>query len=116
MAQERLFEEHGLFASGVGNSTASYLRCGLCGTEYNTHDKDSECDMSGPESEWVRHTNFAGLEIAECCYGRIEKAVLDRRTDVLGFICRIIARERTVLRTDEALLSQLESRGKRDVP
>ncbi|MBR9970840.1 hypothetical protein [Magnetospirillum sulfuroxidans] len=86
-----------LFGVGVGMGTTGPIHCDVCDT---THDIDER-------NSGVSWTNFAGLTIVECCFGKVEGEVLKRIPDIIPWFQRITARRRAAVESDEALLSKI---------
>jgi hypothetical protein len=59
------------FKSGYGFSTGYELRCGWCGKVHN-EGVDDENDVEGDS---VCSIHFGNIEVAECCFRDLEKAV-----------------------------------------
>jgi len=98
-----------LFGSGIGTSTQGEQTCDLCGRVHNEGADDrarAEGDGVYDEYPSVAWTGFLGLEVAECCWGRIEESVWSRRADVAKWLRK---RARIVNEACEALLKDLES-------
>lgn len=89
----RFEDSPGLFGIGVGISTNYEEHCDFCGDIHN-----EGCDPeNGNEGESVRTANFAGKQICDCCFERIENAVLSRMPDILKWYQRLVnARRKAV--------------------
>jgi hypothetical protein len=59
------------FNCGYGFSTGYELRCGWCGKVHN-EGVDDENDVEGISVYSIR---FGNIEVAECCFRDLEKAV-----------------------------------------
>lgn len=101
-----LFLTHG-FAVGDDPFT-----CQICGTKYNEPDgltpgpdDDPLCLNEGGEG--IIETHFAGLDVAQCCFGRIEAEIIRRAPDVLAFLIRVVERQRSIADVNEQLLARL---------
>lgn len=89
-----------LFGRGCGVSTCGDFKCDWCGIEYNKG-ADANEDYSGDS---VGHTDFAGKQICECCFGSIESAVLQRMGDILPWYRRHVERvKKSVEKADSNL-------------
>lgn len=86
-----------LFGCGVGHGTSAEIRCDWCGTLYNEGaDADNEDEVPGED---VRFTVFAGKTVCECCFEKIERAVLLRMRDILPWYRKILDAHRADLDT-----------------
>jgi hypothetical protein len=89
-----------LFGYGVGGGTTAVIICGICGNVYNEH-RETIPDFL---AESVRHTTFAGIEVCECCYEKVETEILHRMFHILKWYRKIVdARWRLVKEDDAAL-------------
>jgi len=70
-----------LFGCGVGHSTLNEIRCGICGTVYKARES---------EEEYIRRTDFAGIEVCDSCFEKIEREILRRMPDILPWFTRIL--------------------------
>ncbi|MEI6228748.1 MAG: hypothetical protein WCP11_01850 [Candidatus Saccharibacteria bacterium] len=72
--------ENFVFGSGSGFSTECQITCEWCGRVHNKGmGLDDEEETRGVT---VRSIRFGGLEIAECCFEKLENAVLARAPDI----------------------------------
>ena len=97
---DRIIDSPDLFGSGIGSGTYAEIKCEMCGTVYSEGCGADE-DESTLSDESVSYTNFAGLVVAECCFGRIEREVLHRSDDVIKWLARIFEARRE--RADRSL-------------
>jgi len=100
----RFEETPGLFGSGLGYSTMGWFRCEICCTIYNSHvDEEAEdFDDTYSDSEEVWRAEFLGMDVAGCCFERVEcfmLACLDEG-DLLPWYGRIL--ESRLERLEEA--------------
>ena len=95
----RIEESIDLFGCGMGQSTTSGLTCGICKTRYRKEHSSGE---------GVRWTNFAGLEVAECCFEKIEADVLLRMRDIIPWFTRILENQREKIKSYDALVADLK--------
>ncbi len=75
----------GLFGVGSGGSTSGDLLCEWCGTEYHGVSDDED----GGE-DFISHVKFGNLTVAECCFEKVERAVLFHMKDILPWFERIL--------------------------
>ena len=75
-----------LFGCGIGTSTCGDIECDMCGTLYNQGNDEAE-DYDGDS---VLHTTFAGLQVCECCFARVENEVLYRMPYILPWYKKIL--------------------------
>ncbi len=70
-----------LFGVGSGRGSSGELLCEMCKTVHpdKGEDGDSVC--------W---TSFAGMQIAECCFEKLESEIWSRRDDLLSWLRRIL--------------------------
>lgn len=86
----RIEDAPDLFGCGIGVSTIGYFKCEWCGKEYNKDNEDENGDIIDASAPSILHTTFAGKEIGECCFGKIENSVLHRMQDILPWFKRIL--------------------------
>jgi len=96
-----------LFGWGVGGSTMAEVICEVCGKVYNEGIGIEDDDRNEDKGESVLHTEFAGLQVCECCFEKIENAVLSRMPDILKWYRNIIASRKESIQENEALLKGL---------
>jgi len=83
-----------LFGVGSGVSTTGYIECEWCGNVYE--------DPADIES--VSSTDFAGKQVCDCCFEKIEREILYRMPDILKWYSKIVAkRKESVEQADNAL-------------
>ena len=92
-----------LFGRGVGQSTSGDFTCEMCCRVYN-EGADAKEEYG---SESVGHTEFAGLEVCEECFERIENAVLARMGDILPWYAKILTEWRGRLEKHEDALKNV---------
>jgi rubredoxin len=80
----RFVDSAGLFGAG-GVSTTHKFSCELCGRVYNEEDDETSDDF-------IRHTEFLGKTVAECCFERIEDEVLHHIENILPWFQKILAK------------------------
>ncbi|MDD5589043.1 MAG: hypothetical protein PHP92_03220 [Candidatus Nanoarchaeia archaeon] len=90
-----------LFGCGIGVSTGFKIKCYLCGTIHNKEAKDEELSTEG---DGVCYTVFAGLQICDCCFEKIENEILERMDDILLWYKNILKSRRENLEKSEKLL------------
>lgn len=95
----RFEESIDLFGLGMGQSTTSGFTCGICKKRYRESD---------PSDDGVRWTNFAGLEVAECCFEKIEASVLLRIRDIIPWFTRILENQRAKIKSYDAVIAELK--------
>ena len=77
------------------------FRCGWCGTHY----RKSEQSMSDTGPMHLFH--FGNLEIAECCFGKLEDAIVQHMEDILPWYARLLRKRQEVLDKHRGMLRQL---------
>lgn len=98
-----------LFGGGCGVSTVGNITCGFCLTDYT--DREDPNDPSGGFSDVsIAHTDFAGLQVCDCCYERIEQEILYRIHDILIWYGKILDRQKRTLVANEDALADVEKR------
>jgi len=80
---DRFEDTPDLFGHGAGVGTTRKIVCGICGEVYS---------VGGELGDTVSYTDFAGMEVAFCCFERIERDIWARRHAILPWIERILAR------------------------
>lgn len=88
----RYGDSTGLFGAGVGSSTCGEFTCGLCKTVYNQN-----CCSEEDGGDYVRTERFAGVEVCEECFERIERSVLHRLGDILPWVAKILEEKQSEL-------------------
>lgn len=94
-----------LFGVGVGTGTCGDMRCGICGTLYN----EGEDERAIYDRDSVLHTDFAGLDVCECCFEAIETEILRRIQNILPWYRGLLNAERRHLRAAEKQLRATET-------
>jgi hypothetical protein len=67
-----------------------------------------DCEDYDGDGESVRYTEFAGLQVCECCFGKIENEILRRMSDILSWYKKIVDEQKKSVENDEALLKSIE--------
>ena len=70
---DRIKDSPELFGCGAGRSTTGEIVCEWCGNTY-----EDKLDITS-----ICWTEFAGKEICECCFGKIEAEIIRRIDDIL---------------------------------
>jgi len=83
---DRFEDTPGLFGAGVGIGTFGDIKCGICGSKYNQGNDENE----SYNGESVRYTDFAGITVCECCFGEVEREVLNRIMNIIPWYTRIL--------------------------
>lgn len=100
----RFEDTPGLFGIGVGGATYGNITCEWCGTDYaGRQDKRSE----GFSDEAIGNTHFGDLQVCDCCFEKVEAAVLSRMGDIIPWFIRILKARRTELKSKERMLVAL---------
>jgi hypothetical protein len=97
-----------LFGVGSGDSTDGEIICDVCGNVYNkgiSTDEDGDNDIEFGES--VRYQDFGELQVCECCFEKIETAVLVNIEDILKWYRRIIQARKNNIQKSEKLLNEV---------
>lgn len=92
----RFEETMDLFGRGVGNGTLGNIACDWCGTEYP--------DRAYPLSDATPFTKFGDLTVVECCFEKVEEAVLSRMGDIVPWFTRILISDRRTLEQREGMI------------
>jgi len=91
----RFEDSPGLFGGGNGFGTTGKITCGWCGTKYPEGDSDDEI---------THFADFGDLKILECCFEKVEKAILAHISDIIPWFIRILrARRRDLLKKESAI-------------
>lgn len=93
----RFEDAPGLFGCGIGVGTTQEVTCGICKTTYPD---------TGENGDTVTWTEFAGLEVAECCFEKIEVEIWRLRDDVLPWIRRILEKRKA---SNDANMKELDA-------
>ncbi len=102
----RLEDSVSLLGSGSGIRSYAEIKCQLCGKVYNEGcDDGSERGLSDEGVSWAY---FAGLQVAECCWDKIERSVYEHMSNIIPWYKRILDRRRTRLNQDEERLNILK--------
>lgn len=95
----------GLFGVDGGVSTYGNITCGWCKTEYTDRESDDDPDVVSNEPlGWVQ---FGDLQVVECCYEKVEEAVLSRMGYLVPWFMRILERNRQGLERQENMIASL---------
>lgn len=101
----RFEDTPGLFGVGVGGGTYGDVTCDWCGTEYTGREgKDGEA--TGDEA--ISITYFGDLQIASCCFEKVEEAVLSHIDVIVPWFTRILRKKRNRLSGQEGRLKELQ--------
>jgi len=93
-----------LFGGGCGISTAGDIKCHLCGTKYNEGaDKNEQYT-----DDYIRHTDFAGVDICDCCFEKIEEEIWRRRENIIRWMKRRMLYIKDCNDKDIELINKLE--------
>lgn len=101
----RLEDTPDLFGYGMGVSTCGKQECGWCGHVYN-----KGCDEECEGGEFVTWTDFGSLEVCECCFGKIEQAVLNRMPDILPWYRRFMDKQTKEIQAMNSELEETENK------
>lgn len=86
-----------LFGVGIGSGSCGEETCDICGAVHNEGCTTEET-LSEDSVTWA---DFGDIHVCECCFGRIEAAVLSRIDDILPWYGRILAAKRAELERRE---------------
>jgi hypothetical protein len=98
----------GPFGTEANHCTYGEIQCGFCRKTYH---KDGESD----ESIVIHH--FGDLQVLDCCFEKLEQAVLEHMQDILPWYARLLRKRQEVLDKHRGmlreltLLPELQSRG-----
>lgn len=98
----RFIDSPELFGREVGQSTNSDFCCAICGNKYG----DPE-DVQGVGDNFVRYTDFAGLEICENCFEKVENEVLHRMPDIINWYTKMLTKRHLTLSLEEQRVRRL---------
>ncbi len=94
---DRFEDSVGLFGTGIGTSTFADIRCDWCGRLYGgREDGDGEPNAEG-EVNPLRIARFGELTIVECCFGKVEAAVLTTMPDIVLWYARLLKAQQLTL-------------------
>ena len=97
----------GLFGKGIASSTGCELKCDWC---KKIHNKGFDVDRDGIEGDSVSYDCFGELTIAECCYDKVESAVLAHMHNILTWQDKRLKYQAKILNHEqEALNSALKT-------
>jgi len=78
-------DEHDFpFGNGSMFGSESQIVCGWCGTIHNEGIGIEDDDKR--EGETVNSIRFGSLEVAHCCFGELEQAVLDWSSPIANWL------------------------------
>lgn len=106
MIGNRIFDEPGLFASGIGGSTSGDIDCDWCGTKYRLRE-GANGEGTG---EFLEVAHFGKFQIVDCCFDDVERAVLDNMDAIIKWYRRILDNRRAVLDARQAQLKRLDKK------
>jgi hypothetical protein len=95
MGQQRFEDTPGLFGVGICAGTSSTLICDWCGTKYPEID---------PIDDSRRYANFGDKQVVECCFVKVESAVLGEIQNILPWFTRLLEARRAKLAEDNTLV------------
>lgn len=101
----RFEESMDLFGRGVGNATLGNIACGWCGTEYL--DREDEEGNPYASNDAIPFTRFGDLTVCDCCFGRVEEAVVSRINDIIPWFTRILISDSQLLKQREGMITAL---------
>lgn len=78
-----------LFGLGIGSGTVGAIECEWCGNVYNEDNESGDGDVIDSTIDSVGFTNFGNKQICDCCFEKVENAVLARMDDILTWFRRI---------------------------
>lgn len=90
MIRSRFEDTPELFGNGIGHSTVGPIICEWCGNNYNLDNIDSDGDIINPHIDSICITEFAGKEICDCCFKKIEDEIFRRISDIIPWYKRIL--------------------------
>jgi len=100
----RFEDSPGLFGCGIGTGTVGMVECEWCGAIYNVENEAGDGDVIDATIDSTGVVWFGGKQICDCCFEKIEQAVLDNMDDILPWYRRIIeVRKKHVNKNDENL-------------
>jgi len=101
----RFEETIDLFGRDTGVATPGDIACGWCGKKHLGR-QDAEGNPL-PSSGDILSTKFGDLVVVECCFGRVEEAVLSRMGDIIPWFTRILVSDCQVLKQREGMITAL---------
>lgn len=104
----RIEDSPELFGAGCGISTIGSITCEWCGNTYHEDNEDEDGDIIDNGVESICFTEFAGKQICDCCYEKIESEILRRMKDVLIWYRHIQDTRRNQVENTEVLLQAVE--------
>lgn len=102
-----------LFGRGSGIGCGFALDCQFCGI---THNKSTDSENPNSEGDSVSFTNFAGLQVCDCCFGAIEEEVFRRMPDIIPWYIRRLKAGRIQLEEQERMAQKLATAPGLEVP
>lgn len=85
----RIKDSPELFGRGIGLSTVGMVACEWCGETYNKENEDEDGEIIDTNAPSVEITVFAGKQVADCCFEKIENEMLRRADDFLDWLGEI---------------------------
>lgn len=86
------------FGLGSGVSTSGDIKCDLCGKIHNKEYPDGG-------GEYIREFYFGDICVCECCFERLEKAVLHNIDYIIPWFRRILDEQEKRLNNRKMLLT-----------
>lgn len=105
MGYERIEHTPGLFGRGLGTSTYGDITCEVCGKSYNEGADEKE-DYTGDS---IGEARFGDITVCECCFGKVENAVLQHMGDILPWYRRYLEGRKAALELRFGQLQGAES-------
>lgn len=101
---DRFEDTPGLFGSGAGIGTSANVSCDWCGAKYEGREREDGEPLEDNVS--IGLANFGGLEICDCCFEKVEDAVLARMGDIIPWFARSLKAKRASLERFEGMVSE----------
>lgn len=96
-----------LFGCGMGIGTYGNILCEWCGKVYDGREDESG-DPNSSENKSISVTHFAGKQICDCCYEKIENEIISRMDDIIPWFIRILEEKHKNIHRFEAIIERLK--------
>ena len=103
----RFEDSPGLFGLGIGSGTYGNCICEWCGTEYEDREDEEGEPLNGNES--ISLVWFGDKQICDCCFEKVEDAVLLCMDDIIPWFIKILAGKRNEVEVFEDMLKRLKA-------
>ena len=105
----RIIDSVNLFGCSVGRTTQGEVKCDICGKIYN---KGADTTEQYEDYDSVGVADFGDLQIVDCCWEKIENAVLDNMNNILIWYDAILEMREKTTKNKRTLLNKIVDKNK----